>query len=647
MTCTCPDSADHCGASLQNQPGKNCKELATNSLYSCGKAGAFPQIRWACPNSCVAQGVGLNDTCSRGSANNLGLTKIKHIVILMQENRGFDHYFGTMAGVCNYADPNPMVQANGNNIFLQPDPDSPDKVNGINTTMPWLMTGPKAGCTCGGSNGWDQNHAGWNNGLMNNWPQGNTAASLGYLTRAVLPFYFELAEQFTIADMYFSSIMSSTNPNRLVLWTGTNDPRGRVMIDNTEIPLFTWLTYPEVLEKAGITWMVWQGVENFDDNPLEWFVQYANGSADSPLVIKGISNFGIDGFIEAAGNGTLPQVSWIVGPTELSEHPDNGPEPGQWFVQQIVNAVVNSPDWENTVLIINYDETGGFADHIPPPVAPYATLDEWINTSEGPQPIGPGLRVPAFIVSPWHTGGNVFTENTDHTSVIQFIEQWAIANGYPAEEVLHPLISTYRRNFFSDFTHSFDWSNTNLSVPLTTPMPEPPKDQNGNWDPTEMCEAIQGPYASVPYGNQSYPIVESGFKRVMGNNPGNGRTYVLENGGNALTQSGSSISFGPITGTKTEESQFFTMIPSKTTLGYNIIANNGQCLCGSSTLSPCSSTTDTWYVIDTMNSEGYVLQNIKTGLYLSYTGQSFSLVSETSTTFTIYSVVPPAATVAS
>eukprot|EP01133_Synstelium_polycarpum_P013833 gene13833-16310_t len=646
-TCTCPDAADHCGASLQNQAGKNCKELAPSSLYSCSKAGAFPQLRWACPDSCVVQGANLNDTCSRGAVNNIGLTKVKHIVILMQENRAFDHYYGTMAGVCNYADPNPMVQSNGLNIFFQPDPNSPDKINGVNMTMPWQITGPKAGCTSGGSNAWDPNHAGWNNGLMNNWPEGNTVASLGYLTRTQLPFYFELAEQFTIADMYFQSIMTSTNPNRLVLWTGSIDPRAETprgpSIDNTEIPPFEWFTYPEVLENAGISWMVWQGSDNFDDNALEWFVQYSNASSDSPLFIKGISNFGIDGFIQAALNGTLPQVSWVVGPTELSEHPDNGPLPGEWFVQQIVNALINSSNWENTVLIVDYDESGGFIDHVAPPIAPYGTLDEWINTSEGPQPIGPGLRVPSFIVSPWHTGGNVFTEVTDHTSVIQFVEQWAIANGYPAEEVLHPLISTYRRNFFSDYTHSFDWSRTNLSAPYTTPIPEPSKNSEGYWNPTEMCEAIPGAYPSVPYGNQSYPVIEKGYKKVMGNNPGNGRTYVLQSGNNAVTQTGSSIAFAPVPADKTQATQFFTMTRSTTALGYNIISNNGQCLSGASTLTTCSATSDTWYVLDTMNSEGYVLQNIPTGLYLTFSGSSFSLVADISATFTIYSVVPPTA----
>ncbi|GAM18362.1 hypothetical protein SAMD00019534_015370 [Acytostelium subglobosum LB1] len=640
-SCTCPDTSDHCGSVLAKQSGKNCQSLDPNALYQCEGAGLYPSWRWTCPTGCIQNGPKVNDTCDKGPSNVVGLTKIKHIVIFMQENRAFDNYYGTLPGVCNFKDPNAIIQDNGLPIFYQPDSNSPDHKSNITYALPFPITGPKAGCTSGGSNAWSPNHAAWNNGLNNNWPAGNTAASLGYLTQANVPFYFELADQFTIADKYYESIMSSTNPNRLVLWTGTIDARGSTprgpSIDNTETPPFTWITVPELLEDAGISWRVYQDEDNFDDNALAWFEQYQKAPKNSPLNVNGVSYFGLTTFFDQAMNGTLPQVSWVVGPTELSEHPDNGPMAGQWLTQQVVNAVKNGSAWDSTVLLIDYDESGGFWDHIVPPIAPYGTLDEWIN-SEGPQPIGPGQRVPAFVVSPWSTGGVVFTEPSDHTSVIQFVEQWAIANGYDAGKVQSPLISTYRRNFMSDFTRALDFSNANLSVPDTAPMPMPSKDKHGNWNPTEECEDLPGPYPSIPYGNQVFPEVEAGYLAVRGNNPGLGRTYVFQSGNLAIQQSGTSINMGTVSPTKTNAIQQFIMGETAGVLGNQIIANNGLCLNGAGHLATCSASSDNWFVLDQGNGEGYVFYNIPSGQYLKYSGSSFSLSASISTTFTLYSV---------
>ncbi|GAM21335.1 hypothetical protein SAMD00019534_045100 [Acytostelium subglobosum LB1] len=619
ISCTCPDNADHCGSVLAKQSGKDCASLDPNSLYQCEGEGLFPSWRWTCSTGCISNGPGVNDTCDKGASNVVGLTKIKHIVIFMQENRAFDNYYGILGGVCNYKDPNAMVQDNGNSIFYQPDPNSPDKHNGVNSSLPWMITGPKAGCTLGGSNFWQGNHDAWNNGSNNNWPVGNTPNSLGYLAPSNLPFYYELASQFTIADKYFESIMGSTNPNRLVLWT-------------------------EILEKAGITWRVYQDIDNFDDNALEWFEQYQKSTKMSPLRVNGIDNWGLDSFFGHAMNGTLPQISWVVGPTELSEHPDNGPMAGQWLTQQVVNAIKNGSSWEDTVLIINYDETGGFWDHYPPPVAPIGTLDEWINV-DGAAPIGPGYRVPAFIVSPWSSGSVVFTEPSDHTSVIMFIEQWAMANGYSPEDVMCPYVSTYRRNHMSDLTRSLDFSQANLSVPDTTPMPMPSRDPSGSWDPTEECEAVPGPFPTIPYGNQTFPVVEPGFKLVRGNNPGLGRTYVFQSGAQALIQNGKSIAFGPPSPTMTNPVQYFTMTMASNNnddigdnIGYRIVANNGRCLSGAGQLVKCDQNADNWFLLDLGNSEGFVFYNIPKGEYLQYAGTSFFLSNQIATTFAVYSV---------
>lgn len=130
-----------------------------------------------------------------------GLNKIKHFVYFMQENRSFDHYYGTMAGVRGFNDPNVGVQSNGNSLFYQPDPKSIDVKNGTTYLLPFQFKGNRAGCTSGGSNGWTANHNALNGGLNNNWPSGNSPMSMGYEVRSQIPYHFALAEAFTIGDM--------------------------------------------------------------------------------------------------------------------------------------------------------------------------------------------------------------------------------------------------------------------------------------------------------------------------------------------------------------------------------------------------------------------------------------------------------------
>jgi phospholipase C len=118
----------------------------------------------------------------------------------------------------------------------------------------------------------------------------------------------------------------------------------------------TWKTTFEVYESLNVSWQVWQDTDNFDDNPLAWFKQYQTAPNGSALHDHGNSfSFTLDDFYAAAAAGTLPQVSFIVGPTELSEHPPWQPKDGAWLHQQVFNAVTKSPKYNSTVLLISYD----------------------------------------------------------------------------------------------------------------------------------------------------------------------------------------------------------------------------------------------------------------------------------------------------
>jgi phospholipase C len=116
-----------------------------------------------------------------------------------------------------------------------------------------------------------------------------------------------------------------------------------------------WKTIFEFYENAGVSWQVYQDDNNFDDNPLAWFEQYQKASASSSLAQKGIAYLGLEAFYEAAANGTLPEISFIVGPAELSEHPPYMPKDGAWLQKKVVDSVVNSPKYNSTLLIVSYD----------------------------------------------------------------------------------------------------------------------------------------------------------------------------------------------------------------------------------------------------------------------------------------------------
>jgi phospholipase C len=116
-----------------------------------------------------------------------------------------------------------------------------------------------------------------------------------------------------------------------------------------------WKTVYELYQAAGVSWQVYQNKDNFDDNPLAWFEQFQNAPESSPLAQKGMSFVGLDSFYEAAANGTLPEVSFVIGPTELSEHPPYMPKDGAWLQKQVVDAVVKGPKYNSTMLIISYD----------------------------------------------------------------------------------------------------------------------------------------------------------------------------------------------------------------------------------------------------------------------------------------------------
>ncbi len=429
------------------------------------------------------------------------LTNIQHVVILMQENRSFDHYFGTLQGVRGFGDQATILLSGGNSVFNQPD--------GSSRQYPWWMsdTPSEDGATgaelaqCDGSldHSWSTQHEAWDNGKMDDWISAKgSVRTMGYLTRSDIPFHYALTDNWLVCDAYHCSILSATGPNRTYLWSGWISPDGEdggPAYDGGDESGLSWQTYAENLQDAGVSWQVLQNADdNYTDNALAYFTQFADAPTDSPLYVNGMSSVpdtydntpediaaAIQSQVEA---GTLPQVTWIVANQTTSEHPYAAPENGAYFINLILNALNADEDvFNSTALFLNYDENDGFFDHVPPPAPPAGTAGEFYDS----EPIGLGFRVPCIVISPWTRGGWVDSHVYDHTSVIMFLEQWTTALGTPA---LCPNISAWRRQVCGNFTGAFQWDSptyglpslpaatAQLSLDYCSPLPNPAPQTN-------------------------------------------------------------------------------------------------------------------------------------------------------------------------
>jgi len=412
------------------------------------------------------------------------IADLKHVVILMQENRSFDHYFGTLQGIRGFSDKQALSYQGGTSIFDQPDKSRTD----LGYLLPFHMDSTKVDAQNAGDldHSWSGDHSARNSGLWNDWVSAKTAQCMGYFTRADLPFNYALADAFTICDGYHQSILGPTSPNRMYFWAGTSDGWTSNPPDYT-VEFTGITTYPEQLTAAGISWQVYTDHEvgdgsgnngwvgDYGDNPLWFYQQYqtsmnATTAAARQLAIQGAvqpwqPNAGValgptqvnsvlSEFISACAAGTLPQVSWIVAPYEYSEHPSASPSYGAHYIATVLNAITgNASLWETTALFITYDEHDGYFDHALPPAPETTVTNEFISSL----PIGMGPRVPMLICSPWTQGGYVDSNTYDHTSMNRFLQTWT---GAPLVNV-----TSWRNSVSGDLTAAFDFADPDYSVP--------------------------------------------------------------------------------------------------------------------------------------------------------------------------------------
>jgi phospholipase C len=426
---------------------------------------------------------------------------VEHVVILMQENRSFDHYFGTLRGVRGFGDRFPVPLPSGKSIWYESD--------GAREILPFRLDQKRmnAALVPGTPHNFPDAQAAWNQGSYGFWPRFKTEHSMGYYTREELPFQFALAEAFTLCDAHHCSVTSGTDPNRIVFFSGANfDPQKRAAgvncteADSEPVNLrcwpkglmpdpgytykgsaFSWPTIPEVLEKAGVSWRIYQDPNDNFSGAMHGglaFQGFRTAARESSLYRNGLTHWSLADFARDVKNETLPAVSWILPTMRESEHPDvpSSPARGGYFTQQVLEALTANPRvFSGTFFILTFDENDGLFDHVPPPAVPscdrdgaragastlelsgmyfvddagHSHLDPRDTVSGNVRPWGLGARVPMTIVSPWSRGGWVCSQVFDHTSVGQFLER--------RFGVTIPAITPWHRSICGDLTSAFDF----------------------------------------------------------------------------------------------------------------------------------------------------------------------------------------------
>jgi phospholipase C len=432
----------------------------------------------------------LLDKVTASATGSASLGDVKHIVILMQENRSFDHYFGTLSGVRGFSDPNVLKNSNGTPVFDQYGYQPGTGVDASGYMQPFnLLNNPpteNGEDTNDIAHDWVTQHDSWNSGTMDSFIKAHLSAdgttngpvTMGYFNRSELAFYYALADAFTICDNYFCSVLGPTDPNRLMTFSASIDPNGgqggpvittasdRVAMTGT----LSWKTMPEALLEAGVSWKVYNDPTGLLGlGVLSYFKNYTDvlSLTGLELISKALTPTYPGNFESDVKSGSLPSVSWIVPPLAECEHPAAPPEWGEYLVQQILNILVSNPDvWAQTVFIVNYDENGGFFDHVPPPTAPAGTAGEYLTTLPSSAggiagPIGLGFRTPCLVVSPFSAGGYKYSGALDHTSTLRLIET--------RFGVTVPNLTAWRRSATGDFTGALALVNPPVTKVPTLP----------------------------------------------------------------------------------------------------------------------------------------------------------------------------------
>jgi phospholipase C len=524
-------------------------------LSSLGWAGAAAAV--AGPAAAWTKGAGGVRLVQRAAATKAAgsdLGAVEHIVFLMMENRSYDHYFGAYPKGRGFDD----HSATSLGAFAQNYPGA-TTLSPPNVLLPFHLDSTAGEeCTDDLTHDWGPQHLCWNGGKMDSYVSVHTsstyegahgAMTMGYYERADLPFYWALADAFTLMDGYHASILGPTHPNRLMANSGTIDPAGTMGgpvtdTNSTADSLWncTWSTMQEVLQDAGVRWKVYHP-SNLDlssqyaslaayptwdpalydpianpevmvasDHVLPYFTAFRN--AASPLYQNAFLPTFPNDFVSDIGSGSLPSVSWIIPPLGFDEHPSSSPDNGMYFTSLVLDALTANPAvWAKTALFLMYDENDGWFDHVPPPTAPAGTPGEYLTSTPSavldPKsdtlgiagPLGLGVRVPALAISPFSKGGHIASQTFDHTSQLKLVaERFGV-------EV--PNVSAWRRKTVGDLTSALFSGKYSTKVPVLPVVTLPAPMATGACSLETQDTETEGAAPMVPV-NQTMPNQSGG-----------------------------------------------------------------------------------------------------------------------------------------
>jgi phospholipase C len=525
-------------------------------LASMGLAGAAVVGGPAAAFARGSKGLDLARTAAMTVAAGSDLGAVEHIVFLMMENRSYDHYFGAYPKGRGFND-HPKRSLG---VFAQDYPGA-TKLSPPNVLLPFHLSSTGGyECTDDLTHDWGPQHLCWNGGKMDSYVKvhtsstyegANGAMTMGYYDRADLPFYYALADAFTLCDGYHASILGPTHPNRLMANSGTIDPggtQGGPVTDTNATPdslwNCTWPTMQEVLQDAGVPWKVYHPsnvglggkyaplvayptwdpalynptvnpeVMVASDHVLPYFTAFRNAS--SPLYQNAFLPTFPNNFVSDINAGSLPSVSWIIPPLGFDEHPSSSPNNGMYFSSLVLDALASNPKvWAKTALFLMYDENDGWFDHVPPPTAPAGTPGEYLTASTSTTlepdnssddlgvkgPLGLGVRVPCLVISPFSRGGHIATQTFDHTSQLQLVaERFGV-------EV--PNVSAWRKATVGNLTSALFAGSYVAKIPPLPAPALPPQQLTGSCSAASQDSESGGADPSVPT-HQTMPNQQGG-----------------------------------------------------------------------------------------------------------------------------------------
>jgi phospholipase C len=360
---------------------------------------------------------------------------IQHLVFIVQENHSFDNYFGSypgangdaklqaMLGQTFHLNDSSQVWIRGDELPAGVSDDSfnaqPDSVSApvywlghVETTKDLKHTLSVA-------------RQAWDNGLMDQFLLAEkSTVTFGYYNRSNIPYYYDYADHYTLGDNFFSSLMGPSYPNHLYIASGTSNG----ITDNTQFISTTtldWATLAQELQSNGISWKWYDGRKNAYKNPSIWNVLPLFSYFRSNPIIASQHIVRTNRFIDDIGNSALPAVSWVIPGSyvppisvfqsgqacygmSVSEHPPERVDCGMDYVTYIINAIMNSPYWSSTAIVLTWDDYGGFYDHVPPP-----QVDGY----------GEGFRVPVIVISPYAKSHFVDHTQYEFGSLLATVEQ--------------------------------------------------------------------------------------------------------------------------------------------------------------------------------------------------------------------------------